>query len=253
MQENINYFIDLFHKYVEPYKQEKEEARANVNIKIIHTLKVLEEGREIAKELPKNLRFPLLLTCLFHDIGRFEQIRIYNTYRDADSCNHAELGVKVLKQEAFLNSLPKQIQNYVYVGVLLHNRFTISPLLKEDYKLITFGVRDADKLDILRVMVENFLEPQENADTIFMNVKNENSYSPKVVKNLLAGKPIPYADIKYVNDFKLLQGGWLNELHFKSSRKKIAERGYYDVILKDLPKTKEMEEAKKYIFNLLNQ
>ncbi len=250
--QDIQYFLGLFHKYTAPYK-EKEEIMANVNVKIHHTLKVLEEGEEIAKELPENLRFPLLLACQFHDIGRFEQVRMYNTFKDAESCNHAVLGVKVLKKEGFLNSLPKQIQNYVYVAVLLHNRFKISPFLKEDYKLITFAVRDADKVDILRVMVENFLEPKENSDTVFMNVSREDKYSPKVLENLLAGKPILYTDMKYVNDFKLLQGGWLNDLHFKSSRKRIAEKGYYDIILKDLPKTEEMQRAKEYIFNLLNQ
>lgn len=36
------------------------------------------------------------LCGLLHDIGRFEQVRIWGTFKDAASCSHARLGLAVL-------------------------------------------------------------------------------------------------------------------------------------------------------------
>ena len=42
------------------------------------------------------------LIALLHDIGRFEQIRLYHTFSDKDSINHAEFGAKLLFEDGLI-------------------------------------------------------------------------------------------------------------------------------------------------------
>ena len=44
------------------------------------------------------------LIGLFHDIGRFKQAELYNTFNDRISMNHAELSVKVLFDENLIEN-----------------------------------------------------------------------------------------------------------------------------------------------------
>ena len=39
---------------------------------------------------------------LLHDIGRFEQVRLYHTFNDGKSVNHAEIGVKILFEDGLI-------------------------------------------------------------------------------------------------------------------------------------------------------
>ena len=39
---------------------------------------------------------------LLHDIGRFEQVRIYNTFRDAESVNHAQFSADLLFRDGMI-------------------------------------------------------------------------------------------------------------------------------------------------------
>ncbi len=247
--QNLCHFLKCFEDYVLPYENLQNVA-SSVLIKKEHTLKVLEIAQIIKQELPENLHFSLELSALFHDIGRFEQLKQYNTLVDKLSCNHGHLGLKVLKKENFLHTLPIQIQKHVKTAVLLHNRFEL-PNIPEDYLLITHAVRDADKADILRVMVENFENPSENANTLQLNVKDEDNFNPKILKNLLNGEPIAYTDLEYINDFRLLLGGWLNHFYFKSSREFVRDKGYYSIILDGLSDLPELDKGREYIENLL--
>ncbi len=245
------HYINIFDTYVESYLAMVDISSA-LRIKKEHTHNVVSLGEEIAKELPTDLHFPALLACLFHDIGRFEQMRIYKTFHDPKSCNHAMLGMKVLKQEAFLSLLDKEERKLVYTAIALHNRYIFPSKLPEKYKPISLLLRDADKIDIMRVMVENFVEAKPDKDTVFLHVKDEPElYTKEIVDALLNKKSIRYSDLRYVNDFRILLGGWLNDLNYKTSRKLVKENGNIEIILRDLPKGEDIERAKDYIYTLL--
>ncbi len=247
----LNNYINNFHSYTKPYL-ELENYKQSVSIKIYHSLQVLKIAQIISSELPENLKFPLELAALFHDIGRFEQIKRYGTFVDRISCNHGILGVKVLKKQGYISHLPKDIQKIIYSAIILHNKFILPKNLPQDILAITNALRDADKVDILRVMVENYDNPSENSDMISLNVDESPNYSPKILNQLLNKEPILYSDLKYVNDFRLLQGGWLNDLNFKSSKQYIKEQGYMHSVLKGLPNTKEIQKAKEFILSTLD-
>ena len=66
------------------------------------------------------------------------------------------LGAKVLVVNKVLRDLPKHDQDLIIRSVTLHNVFTLPEGLDEKSLLFARLVRDADKLDILRVVIEYF-------------------------------------------------------------------------------------------------
>ena len=91
----------VFKEYVKNYNPND----GKIALKISHILRVTQKSRELAEELNLNEEDTDLaeLIGLLHDIGRFEQARIYNTFNDRESFNHAELSVKVLFEEHLID------------------------------------------------------------------------------------------------------------------------------------------------------
>ena len=89
-------------KYVEKYNPEDKK----IKMKIEHIERVSQIAKQIATE--QNLSEEDIelaeLIGLLHDIGRFEQIRIYHTFKDKDSINHGEYGAKILFEEGYIKS-----------------------------------------------------------------------------------------------------------------------------------------------------
>ena len=96
-----------FKEYVKRYNPEDEK----VKLKIVHIQEVSRIARKLAEELRLDKEDIELaeLIGLLHDIGRFEQIRIYHTFVDKDSINHGEYGVKVLFEDGLIRNLYKTI------------------------------------------------------------------------------------------------------------------------------------------------
>ena len=79
-------------------------SNPRIKLKADHIFRVADVSKKIATEL--NLTKEEIdlaeLIGLLHDIGRFEQLRIYDTFKDSESVNHAEMGIKVLKENNFI-------------------------------------------------------------------------------------------------------------------------------------------------------
>ena len=89
--------LDVFNSYVTRYDVSDER----IALKVEHTYEVAKLCDEIARgEGLSPADVDLAWLCgLLHDIGRFEQLRQWRTFSDADSCSHAALGIQVLKDE----------------------------------------------------------------------------------------------------------------------------------------------------------
>ena len=85
---------DAFAAYVKPY----DIKNPRIALKVKHTYKVAAIGERIARAegLDPDEVDLAWLCCLLHDIGRFEQLRRWNTFRDGRSVSHAALGVDTL-------------------------------------------------------------------------------------------------------------------------------------------------------------
>ena len=92
--------INAFAEYVRNYDPSDEK----IKLKIDHTYRVAGLCQSIAKSLnlsEADVDIAWLLGML-HDIGRFEQIRRFCTFSDADSVDHAEFGADLLFKEGLI-------------------------------------------------------------------------------------------------------------------------------------------------------
>ena len=77
-----------------------------IKLKIDHTYRVAELCELIARDLKLDEYETDVawLTGMLHDVGRFEQIRRYNTFNDAQSVDHANFGANLLFKEGLIDT-----------------------------------------------------------------------------------------------------------------------------------------------------
>lgn len=144
-----------------------------IMLKYEHSLQVAQLSEEIARSQGLNqYDVDLAWACgLIHDIGRFEQIRNWGTFRDSESCSHAALGVAVLEGTQKFNGITLltsngHIENFVdgdcadivKQAVALHGFLKLPDGLSKRTQTFCEIVRDADKVDIIRVFARSSVE-----------------------------------------------------------------------------------------------
>jgi hypothetical protein len=182
--------------------------------------------------------------ALFHDVGRFPQLKQYRTYKDHISENHCLLALKVLADHDVLADLPEEEQSLIEKAIEFHGAKEVPPM-EERTTHFAKMIRDADKIDIFTLLVENYRILAEAPD----NFKWELEYpdtpecSPEIIDALLHRKLIDYHKIKTINDAKLMQLGWVYDVNFDWSLKQIYHRGYLQAIIDLLPKTDQIQRV----------
>lgn len=172
-----------FSKYVKPY----DMNNGKIALKVKHTYKTVDVAKKIAEGLELNEEQVLLaeLIGLLHDIGRFEQVRIYNTFRDIDSIDHANFGVKLLFEDGLIRKFIEDTKydDIIYKAIKNHNKFKIEDGINEDELLQARIIRDADKTDIFRVFVEDI----ETKKSVLYNYEevSKQILSPKIMEDFL--------------------------------------------------------------------
>ncbi|MDO5425707.1 MAG: HD domain-containing protein [Eubacteriales bacterium] len=135
------------------YAGRYDRTNGKIELKIVHTLAVAEVMDRLTEALGLSERMRELAhgCAVFHDIGRFEQVKRYDTFLDHLSVDHAALGCAVLEEEGILKELGERERRMVLTAVGNHNRFRIEEGLDEETLLLCRLIRDADKCDIFRV------------------------------------------------------------------------------------------------------
>lgn len=166
-----------FDTYVAAY----DAANPRIALKVEHTLRVMELCERIARETgftPAGVDLAWLCGML-HDIGRFEQLRRWDTFSDAASTSHAALGVELLFGSEdhgsgtggagatgiihrFIDS-NDELEEVIRAAVGFHSDYRLPEDLDVRTRALCDVVRDADKLDILRVASTDTVETVLNA------------------------------------------------------------------------------------------
>lgn len=228
----------------------------HARLKTAHSLRVLRNARRIAAEeiSPRRgqARRGLLLAALYHDLGRFEQLKRYNTFVDALSINHGMLGARLLGLPQFLAGENAAMRKLTRAAVMLHNRPCLPPSLPDPLDIVSRALRDADKLDIIRVLKEEFQPGRAPDETVALRLSPDpDLYNPAILEALLTGRAILYKDMTSINDFRLLLCGWACGLEFKASRRLLARSGYMEDVLAGLPAKRELDAARVLARNAL--
>ena len=89
-------------------------------------------------------------------------------------------------------------------------------------------VRDADKLDIFRVLEDQVAKTDWRHDCkAFWNLPTTARPNPDVLAAIRERRPVAYQDIKSLADFVLIQVGWMvSGLEYATSRRLCAARGH---------------------------
>ena len=93
---------EAFDKYVNNYDLNNKDIKK----KYLHSYRVMSLSKKYAQLLGWNKHDIELasLIGLLHDIGRFEQLKIYNTFDDSKSIDHAHYGVIELFEKWYMMS-----------------------------------------------------------------------------------------------------------------------------------------------------
>lgn len=253
IQNNYALHEQSFLAYIEQFFQ--GTAEPCLTLKKQHTFRVVQNTESILEHLPlsEENRYCARLIALYHDIGRFCQYQKYHTFLDKKSEDHASIAVRILKKQAQFLQEPKHIQKKILSAIMLHNKLALPHGLPSEYKDLCQIIRDADKLDIIRVMAENFTHDLPEKEGVTLSAKDEPlCYSNHILEQAMHKQASSYLDIVYVNDFKILICGWIFSLYYKDSIKILQRQGNIQTILATLPKTKEIEGFNAFIMKSLN-
>ena len=212
----------------------------NIRLKKGHSERVIQEILWIAKQLGLDgtARHLAAVMALFHDIGRFEQYARYRTFVDSKSENHAELGVKILQQHQVLDSLPTDRADLICRVISYHNRAILPEDETKECLVYTRLLRDADKLDIWRVLIDHYQHGNHDDNpAISLGLPDTSGISDRVYENVVNAKIVEARHVKNLNDFKLLQIGWVFDINFTPALQQVRDRGYVESICRTLPRS----------------
>ena len=234
-----------FLAYVAPY----DPDNPRIALKIAHTLRVADLCDRIAHEQGwPAADVDLAWLCgLLHDMGRFEQVRRWNTFRDAVSCSHAKLGASVLfgERERLGEPVPAatpafgipRIRDFIdssaedtviRTAVELHSDYRLPRNLDPRTRAFTELVRDADKIDILRTVDEDTPETILGCDA---DALLDSELSPAAMRAFDARRCMLRDDRSRPADFLVSFACFAFELAYPQSRGIMREQGYATALL----------------------
>lgn len=269
--------INAFAEYVRNYDPSDEK----IKLKIDHTYRVAGLCQRIAESLglsEPDVDIAWLLGML-HDIGRFEQIRRFGTFNDAQSVDHAEFGADLLFKEGLIrkfaegyyeecelaepeNQEDEQIiknnehhnkdTGLLEMAIRQHNKYRVKEDLTERQRMFCDILRDADKVDIFKVNADIPME-------IIYDVTTEELKNGVITKEVLESFYKKETVLKSVRssavDHIVGHISLLFELVYKESYRQAKEQGYVYKLLdfkSDVPEVNaEFDDMRKYIDEFL--
>lgn len=232
-------YKNIFDSYADRY--DKNDGR--VELKIIHTNAVTAIMKRICqmRKLPEHTQALALLCAQFHDIGRFEQLKQYDTFLDHMSVNHAVLSCQILQEKGILDALCEKDRQKILTAIANHNKLEIDPTVikaaePHDGSRPSFDaleclelcrlLRDADKCDIFRVfatdnMVDVVGVPDEEVA--------RGTVSPAVLLAVRGHRCVDKRIRRTYLDYWISFLGYFFDLNYAESMSIAREQGYYRV------------------------
>lgn len=228
----LNDLYHWFNNYVKSFYTSDKEIQSMVSVKEEHTQLVAVHCRKLAEFLTLTPEDVVLAEAvgLCHDVGRFKQATLYRTFQDPVSVNHGLLGVKELKSEGIDQRLNSTVWKTLAFAVSCHNAAVIPGHPAEKPLLFAKLVRDADKLDIYRVL------PPKPAT---------GGCSPELVAAMLAGRQLDYREIKTPDDRKLILLSWIYDVNFPWTLRQINSQGYIDALFDAITPSPQLTEIRR--------
>lgn len=269
--------INAFAEYVRNYDPSDEK----IKLKIEHTYRVAGLCQRIAESLglsEPDVDIAWLLGML-HDIGRFEQIRRFGTFNDAQSVDHAEFGADLLFKEGLIRKFAEGyyeecelarsgdeeaeqiIKNNEHhnkdtglleMAIRQHNKYRVKEDLTERQRMFCDILRDADKVDIFKVNADI---PMEIIYDVTTEELKSGVISKEVLESFYKRETVLKSVRKSAVDHIVGHISLLFELVYKESYRQAKEQGYVYKLLdfkSDVPEVNaEFGDMRKYVDEIL--
>lgn len=226
-----------FEKYV---KQNYDLTNENIQRKYDHSFRVAQLSKEIVKNsniLFENAESLAELIGLLHDIGRFPQIKQTNSLDD-NLMDHAGEGLKILFDNNKIRDYIKdsRYDDIIKSAIYNHSKLEVAPFLSDDEKIFSNILRDADKIDIFKII-------SESKEVIPSNeIVSEN-----LLSYIRAHKQIPNNLVTNSIDECIKTLAFIFDINYKYSFYLIEENGYIEKIIKKL--NIDNNDTIKFIYN----
>lgn len=230
--------LEEFTKYVNNYDMNDE----NIRLKYNHSIRVMELSRKYAQILGFNDEDIYLATLigLLHDIGRFEQLRVYHSYNDRETIDHAEYGIEQLFDKGLIKNFTKDEKYYdiIKYAIKYHNKFKLPVCDNERMMMHAKLIRDVDKIDIIYLL--GYLGELNSKAT-------DDNLSPEIIAGF---KNYSCVDDKYIrnhNDNLSRTFGYVFDIYNPELLPEIKKNIYY------FYKQIDGEKYFKEIYNIVNK
>ncbi len=255
MKINREHIKKTFQEYTDRY----DSANPKIKFKIDHTYRVANLCEQIAQSLELSAAEVDLawLSGMLHDVGRFEQLRRYNTFSDAQSIDHARFAVELLYDEGLIadyvpeisttelvadartwrsmggaNESPtaqsedmplSDILQTLRIAIGEHSAYRIQKGLDERTRMFCQILRDADKVDIFRVICDTPMEEVYGFQTKDILCS---AITPEVMQAFYEHHAVLRKLKKCPADYIVAHGSLTFELVYPESLRIAKEQGY---------------------------
>ena len=224
---DLQYAREAFERYLEQYDQSDDKVR----LKIVHTYGVAEASRQITERMglsPEDIGLAQLIGLL-HDIGRFEQIKRFDSF-EPSTMNHAKFGVRILFEEGLIRRFIRE--DIIRTAIIKHSDFKLEGIEDSRKLLHARIIRDADKLDNCRVKLEDAIETmlQVTADEV-----GNSTISPEVMEQFRRKESIRSLTRKTKMDYWVSYLAYFFDINYQVSFDIIEENNYIERLIARIP------------------
>ena len=104
-------------------------------------------------------------------------------------------------------------------------------------------LRDADKLDIWRIVIGYYYRKNgKRNDSLTLDLPDTPGISEEVYIDLMNNRVVNLQNVKNLNDFKLLQTGWIFDINFSPTLEYIKRYRFLEKIRDVMTETDEISE-----------
>lgn len=245
---DLQYAKEQFECYLNHYDRDDDKIR----LKIVHTYGVVECSRQITQRmgLPEEDRQLAQLIGLLHDIGRFEQLKRYNSF-EPNTMDHASFGVQILFEEGMIRQFVKENtwDSIIRTAIAKHSEYKLEGI--EDSRELMHAriIRDADKLDNCRVKLEDSIETMLGVSA---EEVGKTKISPEVMEQVYRKESILSQTRKTKMDYWVSYLAYFFDINYEATFQIIREQNYVDRLINRIPYSNpetvtKMEEVRSII------
>ena len=218
-----------------------------IRLKIVHTYGVVGQAAAIARRMrlsDEDMELAKLI-ALLHDLGRFEQLRRFDSF-EPDTMDHAAYGVQVLFEERLIRRFVKEEtwDSIIRAAIAKHSDYRLSGISDPRTLLHAKLIRDADKLDNCRVKLADSIQTILGASAQEIG---EQEISPAIYETVFRNECIQSADRITKMDYWVSYIAYFFDINFRESMDIIVENDYISRIIRRIPYSngKTAEQMKK--------